>query len=85
MVYLADVALGDLGRGAGEGNSLVLAGQFVGCVDLLIAGPAEGRLVRAAEQARLHRLAHVALYLHRLDHRNTTNCPPRTRGQLFLK
>lgn len=75
--HLADIALGDA-RGGGraatrdraatvvgeERHPLVLPGKPVGGVHLLVAGPAERGLVRAAEHRRLGCLARVALYLH---------------------
>lgn len=62
--YLTDIAVRHVRGGCRERNSLMLAGELVGSVDLLVARPAQRRLVRAAEHVRLRRLAHVALYLH---------------------
>lgn len=42
----------------------MLAGQFVGGVDLLVARPAQRRLVRAAQHLGLRHLARIAQYLH---------------------
>ena len=50
--------------GAGERNSLVLAGELVSGMNFLVTSPAKRRLVGAAEYVRLRHFANVALYLH---------------------
>lgn len=60
--YLADIAVGR--GGGGERDTLVLAGQFVGGVNLVVARAAERRLVGAADHGGFRCLASVALYLY---------------------
>ena len=66
-VYLADIALRHVRGRSRERNSLVLTSELISSVNLLIAKPAQRRLVRAAQHARLRRLTHVTLYLHLLS------------------
>lgn len=64
-VYLTDVADGELfGWGEEEREALVFSGELVGVVYTVVAGGAEGGLVRRAKHRRLVFVTDVALDLH---------------------
>lgn len=77
----ADIAEGmRLGRGRGEGEAAVLAGEFVRPVDPAVAGIAEGGLVGATERRGRLLAAHVAQYLHRAALRGRGGGVSQSRG-----
>lgn len=66
-MYLTDVAEREVIRGRRWGEERVaevFAGEFVGVVDTVVAGGAEGGLVGGAKQGSFFFVTYVALDLH---------------------
>ena len=63
---LTNIALGHLRGGVRETDTLMLAGELIGGVDLLITIMAQRRLISATKHRGFRRIAHVTVNFHLL-------------------